>query len=61
MWIVKFGDNTRHSAWHSEQEARQQVLVLSYYGLIKLGRGCPLGHFVEYDETVVCENGHYYV
>jgi len=57
MWIVKLGDNSRHSAWDSKKEALQQAKVLKNYGCIK----GDLGNFVEYDDTVSCENGHYYV
>ena len=62
MWIVKFGDNRRHSAWRSKKEARHQAEVLEQNGYIKPDRrNQTLADFVEFDETVSCENGHYYV
>jgi hypothetical protein len=63
MWIVKLSDNTRHSAWNSKREALHQAEVLEQHGYIKVERwwGGTLADFIEYDETVTCENGHYYV
>lgn len=62
MWIVKLGDNTRHSAWNSKKEAIAQADVLRDYGYIMPDpRDQTLADFVEYDCTVQCENGHYYV
>jgi len=61
MWIVILGDNTRHSAWDSKQEAIKQVKVLQDYGYIKPTKESPIKSFIEYDKTVDCENGHYYV
>ena len=63
MWIVKFGDNRRHSAWNSKQEALHQAEVLEQHGYIKPYRrhARAFANFIEYDETVSCENGHYYV
>ena len=53
MWIVVLNDDTRHSAWRSRQEAKHQVKTLLECGY-KRNR-------IELDETVSCENGHYYV
>jgi predicted secreted protein len=62
MWIVKLGDNTRHSAWRSRMEALIQAEALEDRGYIKPSSDAQtLDEFVEYDETVSCENGHYYV
>jgi len=61
MWIVKFGNNTRHSAWSSKNEAKHQVEVLINHGMIKISRYTLLTDFIEFDDTVSCENGHYYV
>jgi len=58
MWIVIFGDKTRHSAWNSRKEAIEQVKVLADNRIIK---PIVLSDFVYYDDTVTCENGHYYV
>lgn len=63
MWIVKFDDNTRHSAWSSKDEALHQAAVMEKYGLISPDHhgGDGLLAFVENDDTVECKNGHYYV
>ena len=63
MWIVKLGDNTRHSAWNSKKEALHQAEVLEQHGYIQPDRyrSGKIEDFVEYDDTVQCENGHYYV
>ena len=57
MWIVKINDYQRHSAWNSKKEAIKQFEVLVDYGYLK-GES---EDFIEFDETVNCENGHYYV
>lgn len=54
MFIVWNGKE-RHSAWETKSEAMEQVRVLIEYGY----REGKL--FIKYDETVRCENGHYYV
>ena len=65
MWIVIFGNKTRHSAWNSKQEAIQQAKVLEAVGYIRGNQGKDdlwlLSDFVIFDETVQCRNGHYYV
>lgn len=61
MWIVKFGDNTRHSAWSSKKSAIKQVNVLIDKGYIRLERRVIVDDFIEYDSTVTCEDGHYYI
>ena len=63
MWIVKLGDNTRHSAWNTKKEALHQAEVLENYGYIRPDRrqSNGLADFLERDDTVSCENGHYYV
>ena len=65
MWIVKFDDNSKHSAWDTKREALQQVKILEQNGYIRLhrrdGNNGTLNDFVEYDATVSCENGHYYI
>jgi len=57
MWIVKINDYQRHSAWNSKKEAIKQFEVLKNYGYLKGN----WEDFIEFDETVNCENGHYYV
>lgn len=59
MWIVKLSKHKRHSAWLTVGEALNQVRVLRDAGLLKR-RGSP-SRFIEFDVTVQCENGHYYV
>ena len=59
MWIVFYADKTRHSAWLSKSEALKQALVLKNSGYYKANQ--PISDFVEFDETVSCENGHYFV
>lgn len=62
MWVVKFDDNRRHSAWAGKSEALHQARVLVEAGLIKVYRSrTNLENFIEYDPTVSCENGYYYV
>lgn len=61
MWIVKLVDNNRHSAWLSKNDALHQVEVLKEYGYYRFIDEEDLVNFVELDETVVCEDGHYYV
>jgi len=63
MWIVTFGDNSRHSAWFSKQEALDQAKVLEQYGIIKTNRRNINGlqDFIKYDSTICCNNGYYYV
>ena len=58
MWIVKFANNSRHSAWDTRKKALYQVEILKQFGYRGL---TPPANFVEYDETVTCEDGHYYV
>jgi hypothetical protein len=53
MYIVLLPDNTRHSAWDDAYQAVEQIRVLWNEGY----NGCS----ISYDETVRCENGHYYV
>lgn len=52
MWIVMIGKE-RHSAWFTRFEANHQVKVLEVHGYKKCS--------VEFDITVKCDNGHYYV
>lgn len=59
MWIVKFGDNTRHSAWKLKKDALEQVRVLMEHGM--LSRHTAPERFIENDPTVHCRDGHYYV
>jgi len=63
MWVVKFGDGKRHSAWTTKKEAIKQANVLDDKGYIKVDykRGVLIDDFIEFDSTVECENGHYYV
>lgn len=58
MWIVKFFNGKRHSAWASKKDALAQAWVLSENGY---EMRAPLRENIEFDETVRCENGHYYV
>ena len=53
MYIVILKNGVRHSAWSSMVEAKNQVAVLKDYGYKHIR--------IEFDETVVCESGHYYV
>lgn len=61
MWIVKFNDNTRHSAWNTKKKALNQIRVLKEHGLITMRFWQTAEDFTEFDETVHCEDGHYYV
>ena len=63
MWIVKFGNRERHSAWNSKREALHQAETLEQHGCIRPDRRLKrtLNDFVEFDATVSCKNGHYYV
>lgn len=54
MFIVWNG-NEKHSAWYSKKEAQEQVETLIRYGY-REGR-----LYIKFDETVQCENGHYYI
>lgn len=53
MYIVRFNDNTRHSAWTNEKEANKQKITLEDHGYKDIS--------VIEDSTVNIENGHYYV
>ena len=52
MNIVKI-NGKKHSAWNTRAEADKQKAVLRDVGYRHISS--------EYDETVQCENGHYYV
>jgi hypothetical protein len=52
MWIVFIGKE-KHSAWFSRFEATHQKKVLEVHGYKKVTITC--------DNTVNCENGHYYI
>ena len=60
MWIVTLPNGTRHSAWNSKREAKRQADVCYEHGMGR-DNGRRLEITVEYDDTVHCENGHYYV
>jgi hypothetical protein len=53
MFIVILSNGVRHSAWDKRNEAAKQLAVLREYGY-KNPR-------IEFDDTVNCENGHYYI
>ena len=53
MWIVYTRETGKHSAWTTKAGARKQVEVLRDHGYRDA--------YTEKDETVSCENGHYYV
>jgi len=53
MYIVIVPNGLRHSAWMSANEAANQARVLREHGYKRVR--------IEYDSTVSCENGHYYV
>jgi hypothetical protein len=53
MYIVYLKNNKKHSAWSTKEAAQHQVQVLEGYGY--------KGAYYEYDETIICDNGHYYV
>lgn len=53
MWIVLFADNTRHSAWTTQQNALHQQNVLKNAGYPDI--------YIRFDPTTQCENGYYYV
>lgn len=57
MFVVYLPNNKKHSAWNTRSEAKHQVETL-----INNGYGTKWSKpFYEFDETVDCENGHYYV
>jgi len=58
MWIVKIDDYSKHSAWSTKEEAIHQAMVLKDYGYLRRGIA---EDYVEFDETINCENGYYYV
>lgn len=51
-YIVYLGDGTKHSAWHSKKEAKNQIRVLADYGY----KGA---YYEQIDHNY--ENGHYFV
>lgn len=53
MWIVIINETVRHSAWTNFQDATSQMRVLKDSGYKSV---C-----IRRDQTVSCENGHYYV
>ena len=62
MYLVILPGGRRHSAWNTRKEAVHQKEVLKAHGYRPQdidGRYEDLT--VEFDPTVVCENGHYYV
>ena len=63
MCIVKMDGEIRHSAWNNKREALHQAEVLWQNGYIYLDPvwNTKLDDFIEFDETISCENGHYYV
>jgi hypothetical protein len=60
MWIVLLKNKVRHSAWLTKGQAVHQLEVLRDAGVIKLYNQ-PLKAFITFDDTVSCEDGHYYV
>lgn len=52
MFIVRFNDGSKHSAWNTINEAKKQIEVLKNYGY----KFC-------YAEYIECNynNGHYFV
>ncbi|MDO8472619.1 MAG: hypothetical protein Q7T05_02250 [Dehalococcoidia bacterium] len=58
MYLVLLPGGRRHSAWDTKAQADHQKEVLEDHGY-KPQWGEDLE--VEFDPTVVCENGHYYV
>ena len=53
MWIVVFKGGKRHSAWVTREAADKQVVTLKDYGYRRVA--------VQFDSTVSCDDGHYYV
>ena len=61
MWIVHFWNGQSHSAWNTEKEALRQAETLIDKGIAGNRHRINPADLVHYDETVCCENGHYYV
>ena len=61
MWIVHFWNGQRHSAWNTKKEALHQAETLIYKGISGNRHRIDPVDLISYDETVCCENGHYYV
>ena len=61
MFIAMLEENEKHSAWDTFEEAQHQVEVLRENGYYQHIMDFHSADFVEQDDTVSCENGHYYI